>query len=297
MIGDFDVDLAHEFFQGFVNHALVTLHIDNLRGDNAHHQCETVFKAFARALRMAVELDPRAARRRAVDQGQRSRADRAVRMTRSPSSTTAWATCARWRRRSSTSRRDGEVRASPPIRDDDARRRARRVPGPGRDARLHARAARAGCARRCCDAARDKPLLGVCIGMQMLLRAQRGGRHRRARACCRGRVRRFRLDGRCSADGSRYKVPQMGWNEVLPGAAAPAVGGHCRTARCFYFVHSYYAAPARPRATARRHATTARALPARWPAITFSPPSSIPRKARSAGLRSVQLRPLEALSR
>lgn len=61
MIGNFDVDLVHEFFQGFVNHALVSIHIDNLRGDNAHHQCETVFKAFARALRMAVEFDPRAA--------------------------------------------------------------------------------------------------------------------------------------------------------------------------------------------------------------------------------------------
>jgi len=61
MIGEFDVDLAHEFFQGFANHALVTLHVDNLRGDNAHHQCETVFKAFARALRMAIEPDPRAA--------------------------------------------------------------------------------------------------------------------------------------------------------------------------------------------------------------------------------------------
>ena len=61
MIGAFDVDLAHEFFQGFVNHALVSLHIDNLRGENAHHQCETVFKAFARALRMALEPDPRAA--------------------------------------------------------------------------------------------------------------------------------------------------------------------------------------------------------------------------------------------
>jgi len=61
LIGEFDVDLVHEFFQGFVNHALVTLHIDNLRGDNAHHQCETMFKAFARALRMAVEADPRAA--------------------------------------------------------------------------------------------------------------------------------------------------------------------------------------------------------------------------------------------
>ncbi|MBU6271131.1 MAG: imidazoleglycerol-phosphate dehydratase HisB [Betaproteobacteria bacterium] len=63
MIGAFDVDLAHEFFQGFVNHALVTLHIDNLRGDNAHHQCETVFKAFARALRAALEPDPRMAGR------------------------------------------------------------------------------------------------------------------------------------------------------------------------------------------------------------------------------------------
>ncbi|MFN9029557.1 MAG: imidazoleglycerol-phosphate dehydratase HisB [Betaproteobacteria bacterium] len=60
MIGEFDVDLAHEFFQGFVNHALVTLHVDNLRGENAHHQCETIFKAFARALRMAAEPDPRA---------------------------------------------------------------------------------------------------------------------------------------------------------------------------------------------------------------------------------------------
>ena len=58
-IGDFDVDLAHEFFQGFVNHALVTLHVDNLRGANAHHQCETVFKAFGRALRMAVARDAR----------------------------------------------------------------------------------------------------------------------------------------------------------------------------------------------------------------------------------------------
>jgi imidazoleglycerol-phosphate dehydratase len=61
MIGTFDTQLTHEFFQGFVNHAFVTLHIDNLRGENAHHQCETVFKAFARALRAAVELDPRAA--------------------------------------------------------------------------------------------------------------------------------------------------------------------------------------------------------------------------------------------
>lgn len=60
-IGEFDVDLVHEFFQGFVNHALITLHIDNLRGENAHHQAETVFKAFGRALRMAVEVDSRMA--------------------------------------------------------------------------------------------------------------------------------------------------------------------------------------------------------------------------------------------
>ena len=60
LIGEFDVDLVHEFFQGFANHAQVTLHIDNLRGGNAHHQCETIFKAFARALRMAVARDPRA---------------------------------------------------------------------------------------------------------------------------------------------------------------------------------------------------------------------------------------------
>ena len=60
MIGQFDVDLSREFFQGLVNHAQMTVHIDNLRGDNAHHQCETIFKAFGRALRMAAEQDPRA---------------------------------------------------------------------------------------------------------------------------------------------------------------------------------------------------------------------------------------------
>ena len=58
-IGEFDVDLIHEFFQGFVNHANITLHVDNLKGENAHHQAETIFKAFGRALRVAVELDDR----------------------------------------------------------------------------------------------------------------------------------------------------------------------------------------------------------------------------------------------
>ena len=60
MVGTLDTQLVYEFFQGFVNHAGVSLHIDNLHGDNAHHQCETIFKAFARALRMALEIDPRA---------------------------------------------------------------------------------------------------------------------------------------------------------------------------------------------------------------------------------------------
>ena len=59
LVGDFDVDLVHEFFQGFVNHAQVSLHVDNLHGDNAHHQCETIFKAFGRALRMALAPDLR----------------------------------------------------------------------------------------------------------------------------------------------------------------------------------------------------------------------------------------------
>jgi len=59
-VGSFDVDLFHEFFQGFANHALVTLHIDNIQGKNAHHQIETIFKAFGRAVRMAIEIDPRA---------------------------------------------------------------------------------------------------------------------------------------------------------------------------------------------------------------------------------------------
>ena len=112
MIGAFDVDLAHEFFQGFVNHALVTLHVDNLRGDNAHHQAETVFKAFARALRMAVARRSARGGRHPFDE---RRAVGSSRCLTSPSSTTGWATCARWRRRLSTSR-PSAAWPSPPIR-------------------------------------------------------------------------------------------------------------------------------------------------------------------------------------
>src|SRR3990167_974947 len=76
LVGEFDVDLTHEFFQGFANHAQMTLHVDNQRGENAHHQCETVFKAFARALRMAVEPDPRAGGRIPSTKGTRIGFDR-----------------------------------------------------------------------------------------------------------------------------------------------------------------------------------------------------------------------------
>ena len=69
MVGAFDTQLTYEFFQGFVNHAFVSLHIDNLRGENAHHQAETVFKAFGRALRAALQIDPRAADQIATTQG------------------------------------------------------------------------------------------------------------------------------------------------------------------------------------------------------------------------------------
>jgi imidazoleglycerol-phosphate dehydratase len=91
MIGGFDTQLAYEFFQGFANHALATLHIDNLKGNNAHHQCETIFKAFARALRMAVEPDPRSVGV-ASTKGRRDDDEDGRRRLR-------WATCGRHRRR------------------------------------------------------------------------------------------------------------------------------------------------------------------------------------------------------
>src|SRR5690606_25754334 len=95
-VGKFDVDLFQEFFQGFVNHAQVTLHIDNLRGTNTHHQAETVFKAFGRARRMALTLDERMAGRMPWTRG-------CLGCRPLPASITAWATCTRWPRRSTTS--------------------------------------------------------------------------------------------------------------------------------------------------------------------------------------------------
>ena len=176
MIGGFDTQLAHEFFQGFANHALVTLHIDNLRGENAHHQCETVFKAFARALRMAVALDPRAggvvpstkgialARSRPADVSQRTVAvvDYGMGNLRSVVAGGA-ARRARGQRRSRCDRHlaAGRGRAPPSASSCPARARCP--------------TACASCAIPACGAAvlrsrgHASPCSGVCIGMQMLL--------------------------------------------------------------------------------------------------------------------------------
>ena len=259
MIGGFDVELAHEFFQGFANHALVTLHIDNLRGDNAHHQCETVFKAFARALRMAVDDRPARRRRRAVDQGVALAPDQRHRRAASepsPSSTTAWATCARSRRRWRTSRR-GERAPIRGRRDRRARRgrrrRARRAARPGRDARLHARAARVGLQEAVLEAAATKPLLGVCIGMQMLLDRSEEGADAAGTPGPRPDRRRGRAlparRPRCSPTAAASRCRRWAGtrssrrSRTRCGTAFP-------TPAWFYFVHSYYARPSDPRHSA-----------------------------------------------
>ena len=180
MIGDFDVDLVHEFFQGFVNHALVTLHVDNLRGDNAHHQAETVFKAFARALRMAV--DARSACRRPavpVDQGHASCHSEGC-----PGSCMARYRCRRLRHgqpalggEGARARRAGPARSScratrrrsaPPSAScfpgqgampDCMRGLERERPAPSRSSRRRA----------------TSPFLGICLGLQMLFDSSEEG--------------------------------------------------------------------------------------------------------------------------
>ena len=236
-IGEFDVDLVHEFFQGFVNHAQVTLHVDNLRGDNAHHQAETAFKAFGRALRMAVELDPRIAGC-AVDQRQPVGSGIAAPRTRtahdmqtSPSSITGWATCARWRRRSSTSRRSSTVVVTERSGRGRARR-ARRFPGPGRDAATAcARWTRAACARAVLDAAREQAFSRHLHRLADAVRAQRGGRHAGPRRCLPGKVRRFPADEMVDAHGQQAQGAAHGLERGAPERRAPAVGRHPRRQR------------------------------------------------------------------
>ena len=128
-------------------------------------------------------------------------------------------------------------------------------------------------------AAANKPLMGVCVGMQMLLsRSEEGPTD--GLGLIGGEVIRFQLEGRLQPDGSRYKVPQMGWNRVFQAAAAPACGRACPTARTS--ISCTATTPARrTRATAQAKPITAAALPARWRGIIFSPPSFTPRKAQN----------------
>ena len=226
---------THEFFQGFVNHALVTLHIDNLRGDNAHHQCETVFKAFARALRMAVRA--RSARRAARFRRPRARcnrsgivglvADARPACRTSPSSTTEWATCARWRRRSCTSRPSATIVVTA---DPAAIRARRRVVLPGQSAMpdCMAQPRRERPARRrveaCRATGRSSASASACRCCST--RARRGRRRVPRRAAGQRRALPRRGDGaagRRAAQGAAH-----GLEPGAPGAAASAVGGHRR---------------------------------------------------------------------
>ena len=210
----------HEFFQGFVNHAQVTLHIDNLRGDNAHHQCETMFKAFARALRMAAEPDPRAAGTVPSTKGSALAADQTSRVV-----DYGMGNLRSVRRRWSTSRPAPRCVVTA---DPEAIRAAERVvvPGPGRDARLHAPARRERRARgggR--GGARASPSSASASACRCCSSAARRAT-RRASGCCPAGCRAFRPQ--CSTAGAEGAA--HGLERGAAGAAAPPVGGHRRTA-------------------------------------------------------------------
>ena len=180
-------------------------------------------------------------------------------------------------------RRGRHHRASP---TQVLRRRPRRAAGPGRDARLHARAARlrpaGGGARRRRDASRCWACASACRCCSIAARS----RTPPGLGLIPGEVVRFRLEGRLQADGSRYKVPQMGWNRVRQAARASAVGTASPTTSWFYFVHSFYAAPSDARHSAGDDRLRRRALPRRWRGIIFSRPSSTPRRAPPSAWRS-----------
>jgi len=234
MIGAFDTQLAYEFFQGFANHALVTLHIDNLKGDNAHHQCETVFKAFARALRMALTTRSALGGRRAVDQGQPVSAvvavvDYGMGNLRSVSQAVAHVAVGSGYEVVVTARPEEVFAAERVV-----------LPGQGAIRDCMRELKESGLEEAVLDAAARKPLMGVCIGMQMLL-SHSEEQDTPGLALVPGWVRRFRLEGQLQPDGSRYKVPQMGWNRVFQHSHALWQG--VPDGSYFYFVHSYYADP------------------------------------------------------
>jgi glutamine amidotransferase len=280
MIGAFDVDLVREFFQGLVNHALMTLHIDNLRGDNAHHQAETVFKAFGRALRMAVEADPARRRQHSVDQGfavMASGRKIAVIDYGMGNLRSVWQALVHV-----ADGREVVVTADPAV-----VAAAERVvfPGAGRDARLHARARRAACARRCSKRP-EQAFLGICIGLQMLFEHSEEG-DVPGLGVFAGDVRRF--------PARKWSVPasaESAAHGLERGAADPAHAlwkGIADGAR-FYFVHSYFVDPVDPLAGRRHRPITASPLPVRWRGIISSPFNATRRKARRRDSPAEELR-------
>ena len=210
-VGGFDVDLFLEFFQGFVNHALVTLHVDNLRGDNSHHQAETVFKAFGRALRMALTADPRMAGVTPSTKG--------VLVGRcSMSGVVAVIDYGMGNLHSVASALE-HVGADKVLVTHDAEliRQADRVvfPGVGAIRDCMAEIRRLHCDQLLVDALTEqhKPVLAICVGMQALMTHSEENGGVDCLDIIPGEVRYFG-NPLVDAQGQRLKVPHMGWNEV-----------------------------------------------------------------------------------
>ena len=211
MIGGFDTQLAFEFFQGFANHALVTLHIDNLKGVNAHHQCETVFKAFARALRMALQIDPRAAD--VIPSTKGHSVMRAARLSGPDMKRTVAVVDYGMGNLRSVSQAVIHAAAGSGVevvvtsRPEDVFAAERIVlPGQGamRDCMRELRDT--GLVEPVLDAAARKPLMGVCVGMQMLLDHSEE-QDTPGLGLIPGRVVKFRLEGRRSPTAAATRCP------------------------------------------------------------------------------------------
>jgi glutamine amidotransferase len=255
MIGGFDTQLAYEFFQGFVNHALVTLHIDNLQG----RQRAPPVRDGVQGLRprAAHGADARPAFGRAIPStkgtlymGTVAVVDYGMGNLRSVSQAVLHVAAG--------SGVDVVV-TSPPR--GGARRRARGAARPGRDARLHARAARLRPEGRGAGRRRSKPLMGVCVGMQMLLDHSEE-QDTPGLGLIPARCVRFRLEGRRSPTAAASRCRRWAGTACTSTRPHPIWAG-VPDGAWFYFVHSYYARPARSAATPPPKPTTARALPAR----------------------------------
>ena len=215
-IADFDSDLAEEFFRAVANSAKLTLHVRVEAGTNAHHMVEASFKAFARALRAAVALDPAVA-------GHPLHQGAPVSAAGSRSSTTAWATCARWRRRFEHVGAEAAV-----TNDHDAgarrgRHRAARAWAPCRRRWSAIRRARASttCSRERVEL--GVPVIGICLGMQLLFECSTELGGAEGSACSAARSRPLERPG--------LKVPQIGWNPIALAARVAALPGAARPVR------------------------------------------------------------------